>query len=281
MNLTELTQRMDQYKWYHLIKVADGVYTPGIAGDYRGMWEFNLRALNDIDFTDKKVLDVGCRDGLFSFEAERRGAREIVAIDNDLSPGATELLIPYFNSKVRMYEMNLMDLTPDRFGTFDIILFFGVLYHLRYPVWGLRKLIDCLADGGTMGIETGMLVDPRYQNFEFLYCPVEDSPYEPTSCTFFNQKALDTTMRSLGCEAIDCKTLGKDLVETRKPALREIVKDELRKFKPVLRPTGPQVTRQLLTYRKNVSRIDDHLLEYWDSTHGTHTEIIDNGENTT
>lgn len=270
MNQTELASKLAAYKWYHQIKVADGLYTPGVEA-FRGMWEFNLRALNEVDFKDKKVLDVGCRDGLFSFEAERRGAREIVGIDNDLSPGATEFLIPHFESKVRMYEMNLLELTPERFGTFDIILFFGVLYHLRYPVWSLRKLVDCVSDGGKLVIESGMLVDPRYGDVEFIYCPVEDSPYEPTSCTFFNQKALDTTMRSLGCEAVDCKTFSKDGVDQKK-ALAEVVKGNLRKLKPGPRP--PQVDRQFLTYRKNVSIKDSTLTGYWDGTHEIHTELV-------
>jgi 2-polyprenyl-3-methyl-5-hydroxy-6-metoxy-1,4-benzoquinol methylase len=82
-----------------------------------------LRALKKIDFAGKRVLDVGCRDGLFSFEAERRGAAEVIGFDNDLSAGAIELLIPYFGSKVRMERMNLLDLKPDTFGTFDVVIF--------------------------------------------------------------------------------------------------------------------------------------------------------------
>ena len=232
MDRTALANKLEQYEWYHQIKVADELYTPGIAS-YQPMWDFNLRAMSAIDFEGKKVLDVGCRDGLFSFEAERRGALEIVGIDSDLSLGATELLIPYFESKVRMYEMNMLDITPEKFGTFDIILFFGVLYHLRYPVWGLKKLVDCLSERGTLIIESGMLIDPRYEEVDFLYCPVEDSPYEPTSCTFFNQKGLDTTMRSLGCKAVDCKTLGKDFIEHKKADLVEAVKGRLRGFEQV------------------------------------------------
>lgn len=271
MNHTELVNKLGAYEWYHSIKVAEGLYTPGV-DRYQGMWQFNLRAMNEIDFKDRKVLDVGCRDGLFSFEAERRGAQEVVGIDNDLSPGAVELLIPHFKSKVKMYEMNLLEMTPEKFGSFDIILFFGVLYHLRYPVWSLRKLVDCLSDGGTLVIESGMLVDRRYEAVEFMYCPVEDSPYEPTSCTFFNQKALDTTMRSLGCEAIDCKTVSKDMEAPKKTRLADVVKPTLRRLKPG--PRAPQVDRQFLTYRKNPSIKKSALLSYWDGTHNIHTRLV-------
>jgi SAM-dependent methyltransferase len=203
---------------------------------------------------------------------ERRGARQVVGIDNDLSRGATEFLIPYFESNVRMYETNILDMMPQKFGAFDIILCFGVLYHLRYPVWSLKKLVDCITDGGHLLIESGMLDDPRYEAVDFIYCPVEDSPYlDRTSCTFFNRKGLDTTMRSLGCDAVDCKTLGKDFVEQKGSGLVEAVKNRLRRFKPGARRAAPKVNRQFLTYRKNVSIQDEWLARYWDSIHGFHS----------
>lgn len=261
MDRTELANRLAQYWWYHRIKVADDLYTPSTVSQFQPLWDFILRAINGVEFKDKKVLDVGCRDGLFSFEAERRGAREVIGIDLLLSQGATELLIPYFKSEIRMHEMSVLDMTPERFGFFDIILCFGVLYHLRYPVWGLKKLVDCLSDGGTLLIESGMLVDPRYKAMDFMYCPVEDSPYEPSSCTFFNRKGLDTTMRSLGCEAVECRTLGMDFVEPKALRLLETVKNGLRRVRP---RRSPRVNRQFLTYRKNISIKDAELEAGWD-----------------
>lgn len=272
MESSELKRELNKYQWYHIMKVADGVYTPGVAGEFRTMWDFNLRALENVDFEEKKVLDVGCRDGLFSFEAEQRGAREIVSIDNDLSRGAADFLIPFLKSKVRMYEMNLLDMTPEKFGTFDIILFFGVLYHLRYPVWGLKKLVECLSDRGILLIESGMLIDRRYEDVDFIYCPVEESPYEPTSCTFFNRKGLDTTMRSLGCETIDCKTLG-DFGQSKNVSVRGVARSIVHSLRSVMRPDAPQVGRQFLTYRNNIATKDRRLIEYWNATHEIHTGL--------
>ena len=107
-----------------------------------------LNALKTLDLSGKRVLDVGCRDGLFSFAAEKAGALEVVGIDNDLSKGAVEFLIPFFDSKVEMYELNLYDLTVERFGKFDVIMLPGVLYHLRYPFWGLKILRDLINPNG-------------------------------------------------------------------------------------------------------------------------------------
>src|SRR5262249_51525832 len=96
-------------------------------------------------------------------------------------------------------------------------------------------------------------------------------PYETTSCTFFNRKGLDTTMRSLGCEAIDCKTLGDDLVERRETDFFKSIKDVLRKFRSGRR-APPQVNRQFLTYRKNVCVRNEGLATYWDGLHRNYSK---------
>jgi SAM-dependent methyltransferase len=222
-----------------------------------------LRSLQDFDFRNKRVLDVGCRDGLFCFEAERRGAREVIGIDNDLSPAATEFLIPYFQSKVRMAEMNLYELTPETFGKFDVVLFPGVLYHLRYPVWGLKRLQRVLHPGGTLLVETAILVDEN--KHALLFCPVGDeSPYEPSSCTYFNVKGLVDTLKSLGF------------------AVQNISHQSLTHWRPqtwigrilkalhLPRPKELVITRSSFLCEFKPELINPHLSWYWDGTHQFH-----------
>src|SRR4051812_19563523 len=137
----EIREAIRKYNWYHVFQLTDAVRTPGIT--HPGVLQTQeavLKALRALDLTGKRVLDIGCRDGLFCFAAEKQGAREVVGIDNDLSPAATEFLIPYFKSNVRMHRLNLYDLGArlNDLGTFDVIIFAGVLYHLRYPFWGLK-----------------------------------------------------------------------------------------------------------------------------------------------
>jgi SAM-dependent methyltransferase len=191
-----LQHQMQGLSFYHTIPLTPTVSTPG--------WpvvvpivELTLGVLRDLDLRGKRVLDVGCRDGLFSFEAEKRGAAEVVGIDNDLSPGVTEFLIRYFRSRVRIHSLNLFDLRPETFGRFDVVIFPGVLYHLRYPFWALKLLNDVLVEGGQLLLETAVLADSN--RHAMLFCPVgDDSPYEPTSCTFFNRKGLHDTLKSMG-----------------------------------------------------------------------------------
>lgn len=193
-----LREELARYQFYHVIQLTETVSTPGwdhpvVRRNQRMM----IEAMRQLDLRGKRVLDVGCRDGLFSFEAETLGAKEVVGIDNDLSPGAVEVLIPFLRSKVRMAELNVNDLSPEHFGRFDVILCAGLLYHLRFPFWGLQRLRDVLKPGGTLLLETAIVHDDHPH--ALLYCPVgAESPYEPTSCSFFNVKGLCDSLHSLG-----------------------------------------------------------------------------------
>lgn len=198
MNRDEIAAALAEYKWYHRIRVAEGIYTPGVEG-FVPLSAPVLKAMDRVDFGGRRVLDVGCRDGLFSFEAERRGASDVLGIDTCLSTGAVEFLIPHLKSAVKMWEMSLYELRPDEHGLFDVVLFPGVLYHLRFPFNALRTLTDMLEDGGRLIIETALYADAGTS--PLLYCPsVEESPYEGSSVTFFNFHGLSSSLRTFGVE---------------------------------------------------------------------------------
>jgi tRNA (mo5U34)-methyltransferase len=68
--MTSIREEVEQLKWVHRIDLGNGIITPG-------QWPRNpliSAAFSDIDFSGKKVLDIGCWDGLWAFEAERQGA---------------------------------------------------------------------------------------------------------------------------------------------------------------------------------------------------------------
>ncbi len=106
--------------WMHTIDLGGGVVTPGAwtPEDQAG----TLGALEQIDFRSKKVLDVGCLDGLWSFEAERRGAAEVYA--TDLVSQVTPNREPYFRlahellgSRARYVEGQVID-APEAYARF-------------------------------------------------------------------------------------------------------------------------------------------------------------------
>ena len=65
--------------WFHTFALAPGVYTPGIARDHG----YRLAVLGADRFASRSVLDVGAFDGFYSFLAELRGARRVVAVDSE------------------------------------------------------------------------------------------------------------------------------------------------------------------------------------------------------
>ncbi len=271
MDENALQTRLRSYHFYHVIQLTDTTKTPGWdRPDILQIQETTLRALRTLNVRDKRVLDIGCRDGLFSFEAEKLGAREIIGIDNDLSLGATDLLIPYFRSKVKMHELNLYDLKPDTFGLFDVVIFPGVLYHLRYPFWGLKLIRDVLRDDGTLVLETATLVDENQH--AMLYCPVgAESPYEPTSCTFYNLKGLTDTLASLDILVKSFECFENHHLRMRKPWPQ--MKQRLRSLLGL--PRRILLDRATLICEKSSARSNERearVGNYWHGKHKTHSQ---------
>jgi tRNA (mo5U34)-methyltransferase len=143
--------------WYHRIEVYPGVITPGAGNTEKHREMFDEIGL-PLDMTGLRVLDLGTADGYFAFLAEQRGAAEVVAVDYRASEAsgfaiAAELL----DSHVNYFVENVYDLTPEKYGTFDVVLFFGLLYHLRNPLLALDKIRAMMKTGGLMFLETQML----------------------------------------------------------------------------------------------------------------------------
>ena len=121
--------------WHHVMRFPHGVVSPGVY-DPRELFSF----LELPDLQGKRVLDVGTRDGFFAFECERRGA-EVVALDYaDMDLTGFGVAKRIYGSQVEYVQANVYDLSPDQLGTFDIVLFLGVLYHLRHPLLALDRL---------------------------------------------------------------------------------------------------------------------------------------------
>lgn len=270
MNETEILQGIAQYKFYHRIQLTDTITTPGWA-DAVPAQNLCLKYLSSLDIAAKDVLDIGCRDGLFSFQAERMGAAKVVGIDNDLSRPATEFLIPFFKSRVQMRQLNLYDLRPDTFGLFDVVIFPGVLYHLRYPFWGLKSIRDAMKIGGHLLIETGIwLGEP---DKAMLFCPIgKESPYkdDSTSCTFFNEKGLVDTVASLGFDTVAIEYLTESRGKGKSMwNVKQQIKSTLRRRGFTQSTTATDRCLFHLIYRG----YDEESFEtkYWETQHDFHT----------
>ncbi|MBI3517322.1 MAG: DUF1698 domain-containing protein [Proteobacteria bacterium] len=156
--------------WYHKIALPHGVVTPGWAPIDPAAYRLPER------LDGKRVLDVGAWDGYWTFEALKRGAREVVAIDDFSDDIGTAVqaerhawatfdlcreLLGFDAQRCQRHAMSVYEVAESRLGRFDIVLCFGLLYHLRHPLLALDKL-GALCGGETGGeiyVESAILDD--------------------------------------------------------------------------------------------------------------------------
>lgn len=154
----DLLQRVNQLHWYHIMDLGQGVVTPGWYDPVGS--EHVARFTVPRDLRGLSVLDVGCWDGAWSFEAKRRGAERVLATDKFMwtQPGwgkqAFSLARDALNLDVEDQMIDVLELSNDLVGQFDVVLFFGVLYHMRHPVLALERLRDVTRPGGLAIVET-------------------------------------------------------------------------------------------------------------------------------
>ena len=149
--------------WFHTFALAPGIYTPGIARDHG----YRLAVLGTDRFAGRSVLDVGVFDGFYSFLAEARGARRVVAVDNEQYVdwvrarfGVTveggvgfRAIAGLVGSRVEYRRMDALDV--HQLGErFDVVLCFGILHRVTDPIGLLRTLAGVLAPGGEIVLET-------------------------------------------------------------------------------------------------------------------------------
>jgi tRNA (mo5U34)-methyltransferase len=135
----EIERRVEMLgPWFHNL-VLDGVSTAPdhFLGDYPSV---KWRAFADVlpkDLTGRTVLDIGCNAGFYSIEMKRRGADHVLGIDFDdaylaqarFAAEVAELEIEF--RKLSVYDVGMLG------RRFDLVLFMGVLYHLRHPLLAL------------------------------------------------------------------------------------------------------------------------------------------------
>lgn len=205
--------------WFHNMNLNGVATAPDhFLGDYPAFkWRGFAHALPD-DLSGRTVLDVGCNGGFYAIEMKRRGADRVVAIDSDerylrQAAFAAEVL----GLQIEFRRMSVYDV--GRLGErFDLVLFMGVLYHLRHPLLALDILhrhvvrdlflfqsmqrgpdaVPILAED--YGFDTtGPFRDPAYPS---LYFVEKNYAGDPTNWWIPNRAAAEAMLRSAGFEIV-------------------------------------------------------------------------------
>ncbi len=144
MTTEQIRHRVSELgKWFHNIDLGGVQTAPNhFLGDYPSCKWKMFQASIPADLTGKSVLDIGCNGGFYSIEMKRRGAARVVGVDSDpdyleqarFAAQVTGCDIDF--RKLDVYEVAALG------EKFDIVLFMGVLYHLRHPLLALDLLYE-------------------------------------------------------------------------------------------------------------------------------------------
>jgi tRNA (mo5U34)-methyltransferase len=166
----ELQAQADTINWFHSIDLAQGVRTKGASNPPLGLDQLPA-------FRGRSVLDIGAWDGYYAFLAEREGASRVVALDHyvwgldgaarnaywkecaergqlpDHDLDSTKFWRPELpgkrgfdfarkalNSKAEEMVADFMSANLDDIGKFDVVLYLGVLYHMKEPLTCLERV---------------------------------------------------------------------------------------------------------------------------------------------
>lgn len=208
MDHAEIVAEADKLRWYHCLRLTPEYTTPGMTGFSLDMpgWETAYQYPTAGDLKGKSLLDIGTMNGIMAYEAERRGASRVLAIDRD-PPGfpdaraAFELAGRAMGSRVTSYEgLSIYDLDPAKHGKFDFVLLYGVIYHLKFPLLGLYKAaLVCTQE---LIVETHVTTNDDLEWPMMLFYPGTELNGEPTNWWGPNARCLDAMMEHLGFEII-------------------------------------------------------------------------------
>lgn len=236
LNREQVARRIAELgPWFHNMDLAGVPTAPHhFLGDYpRIKWRAFAHALPE-DLSGRSVLDIGCNAGFYSFEMRRRGAARVVGIDED----ETYLAQARFAAEVQGADIEFRRLSVydvARLGErFDVVLFMGVLYHLRHPLLALDLIHEHVA-GDLLAFQSmlrgsGETEPPVEANYPFAAADHFHRPGYPklhfveheyaddwTNWWIPNRACAEAMLRSAGFEIVDHPEAEVFLCRRREP----------------------------------------------------------------
>jgi tRNA (mo5U34)-methyltransferase len=217
----EIRERVrDLGPWFHNIDLHGVQTAPDhFLGDYpTAHWRTFENAI-PWDLHGRTVLDIGCNAGFFSLRMKERGADRVVGIDSDdryLAQARFAAAVAGADiefRKMTVYEVAQLN------ERFDLVLFMGVLYHLRHPLLALDLLHEHVV-GDALVFQTMLRgaaeAGPVERNYPFSETTVFDRPDfpklhfvehkyagDPTNWWIPNRAAAEAMLRSAGFAIVD------------------------------------------------------------------------------
>jgi tRNA (mo5U34)-methyltransferase len=218
MNRDQIAARVRELgEWFHNMDLGGVLTAPHhFLGDYpRNKWE-RFAHVVPRDLRGLSVLDIGCNAGFYAIEMKRRGAERVLGIDTDES----YLAQARFAAQVHGVDIELRTMSVYEIGLlrekFDLVLFMGVIYHLRHPLLAL-DLLHRHVVGGTLLFQSMMRgspnIEPLDRDYPFSEKRIFEAPGYPrlhfvedryagdaTHWWIPNRACVESMLRSAGFE---------------------------------------------------------------------------------
>lgn len=201
--------------WFQNLRINGLQTAPDhFLGDYPSAKWARFRHAIPEDLGGRSVLDIGCNAGFYSLEMKRRNAGRVVGIDTDAHYlRQAEFAARQAGADIEFRQMSVYDVAS--LGqTFDLVIFMGVLYHLRHPllaldllyehVVGSEMLFQCMQRGETEiaalqedydFFQTHPFEQPGYPKLFFVENRYSN---DPTNSFIPNKAAVEAMLRSAG-----------------------------------------------------------------------------------
>jgi tRNA (mo5U34)-methyltransferase len=173
MTPDEIRRRADALgPWFHNMELGGVRTAPGhFLGDYPAVKFKGFAHVLPADLTGKTVLDIGCNGGFYSLEMKRRGAARVLGIDFDEDYLAqARFAAEVEGADIEFRKLSVYDVAAlgERF---DLVVFMGVLYHLRHPLLALDLVHEHVAGDLLLfqSMQRGSeAIDPVPENADFF-----------------------------------------------------------------------------------------------------------------
>lgn len=203
MSRAEKLQEIERILWFHTIDLGDGLVTPGIDRSQARLERMGLPE----SLAGKTVLDVCAWDGFYSFEAERRGAGKVMAVDSVAWSGTGrdtkegfDFAARVLGSRVESMLVDPLELSPEKVGgEYDVVLFLGVLYHMRHPLLALERVASVTGDMLILETETDCMFSLRPK---MAFYPEHELAGDSSNWVGPNALAVEGMLRAVGFKRI-------------------------------------------------------------------------------
>lgn len=226
----DIRKRVSKIQWFHTLDLGRGIVTPGVDDTPQKLRDI---ALPD-DLTEQTVLDIGAWDGFFSFTAEQRGAARVLATDSYCWSGKTwgtkdgfNLARSVLESHVEDRAIDVMELSPESVGIFDLVLFLGVLYHLRHPLLALERVASVTRTRLILETEVDLIGRRRPA---MAFYPGTELNRDPTNWWAPNPRCLTDMLKSVGFTRIEMVCSPKPLIHRLARAGKQLITEHKNPF---------------------------------------------------